>query len=76
MKLGKFYRVGRVTLNSGTFFGLMQGIFDFFGFLWLFGQNLTKIARGPQLKIFESGVSVLQHAVIYETHLFSAIIVF
>ena len=54
----------------------MQGIFDFFGFLWLFGQNLTKIARGPQLKIFESGVSVLQHAVIYETHLFSAIIVF
>ena len=33
-------------------------------------------ARGPQRKIFEFGVSVLWHAVIYETHSFFVIIVF
>ena len=48
-----------------------KGFFLFFRlFMAFFGKNFTKIARGPSLKIFEFGVSVLRHAVIYETTYF------
>ena len=44
-------------------------------FLDLAEQKVQKMAENPR-KIFEFGVSVLWHAVIYETHSFFVIIVF